>query len=79
MLIPAPSTSLTQPSGWAKALVRGEGDGRPGAVSPLQGSVPGVRSPGVQWPTGLLLGGFCVPSFLPCRRELYWARRVANN
>ena len=46
MLIPAPSTSLTQPSGWAKALVRGEGDGRPGAVVSPVGELSGVRPPG---------------------------------
>ena len=51
MLIPAPSTSLTQPSGWAKALVRGEGDGRPGAVSQEASGVLGG-----QRPSGLLPG-----------------------
>ena len=38
MLVLAPSTSLTLPSGRAKPLVRGEGDGNPAAWSPLQGS-----------------------------------------
>ena len=47
MVVLAPSTSLTLPSGRAKPLVRGEGDGNPAAWSPLKGSVPGVRSPGV--------------------------------
>ena len=56
MLIPAPSTSLTQPSGWAKVLVRGEGDGRPGAVSPLQGSGP-------QEASGVLGGGNGRPAY----------------
>ena len=40
MLVLAPSTSLTLPSGRAKPLVRGEGDGNPAAC------FPGVRSPG---------------------------------
>ena len=47
-------------------------------VSP-EGSVPGVRSPGVQWPAGLLLRVFRVSSFLLCLRGLYWARRIADN
>ena len=65
MVVLAPSTSLTLPSGRAKPLVRGEGDGDPAALSPPQGSIPGVRSPGVQWLAGLLLRGFCAPATSP--------------
>ena len=46
MVVLAPSTSLTLPSGRAKPLVRGEGDGNPAAWSPLQGSL--------QWSSDLL-------------------------
>ena len=58
MVVLAPWSSLTLPSGRAKPLVRGEGN--PAALPPPQGSVPGVRSPGVQWPAGLLLRGLPV-------------------
>ena len=50
MLILAPLSSLTLPSGRAKPLVRGEVDGDP-AACPQEESLEG------QWPSGLLLVG----------------------
>ena len=50
MLVLAPSTSLTLPSGRAKPLVRGEGDGNPAACPRRRLASWGQR------PSGLLPG-----------------------
>ena len=66
MVVLAPLSSLTLPSGRAKPLVRGEVDGDPAAY-PQEGSWEG------QWPSGLLRERFRSHGVPPDVVRLHWA------